>query len=108
MKIGGLKRFQQKKYFIKWRVCSQILHLLGPGSVVDRPLVLSSFLWLWNFPSPVKGKHDAMINSQIVKGSLEQTTPFSPTARERGEETTVNPELADVCGRETMIVLCGV
>lgn len=38
-------------------------------------------------------------------GSLEQTTPFSPTALERVEEIIVNPELADVCGQETMIVL---
>lgn len=63
MKIRGLKRLQQKKYFIRLRVSSPILYLLGPGSVMDRSLVLSSFLWLWNFPSPVKGKHDAMVNS---------------------------------------------
>lgn len=72
---------------------------------MGRSLVLSSFLWLWNFPSPVKGKYDAMVNSH---GFIRTNNSLFTTALERSEEIIVNPELADVCGQETMIVLWGV
>lgn len=64
------------------RIFCWILCLLGRGVLVARSLVLSSFLRPWNFQSPVKGKHDAMV---LVMGSLGQAAPLSPTALEPGE-----------------------
>lgn len=62
---------------------------------MDRSLVLS-FLGLWNVQSPVKGKHDAVLNSHgFIRTN---NSPFSHGPR-AGQVEAGNSELADEASR---------